>query len=246
MLSIKDLHFAYSEKPILQGVDFSVSRGEIVALIGVSGSGKTTLFRLIAGLISPSRGEIEIDACPADKRKERITYMRQEDRLLPWRTVLRNLQLSQELGQRRDASLEEKMDLLKRVGLKGYEKRYPHELSGGMRQRVTLARALSLHNRPLMLLDEPFASLDVIVREQLYSLLKEIREQDQKTIVMVTHDFRDAMTLADRILILAEGKIVATHSVNTQSPDTLIQSIRETLSHLSLSEDLSRISGRES
>ena len=114
---------------------------------------------------------------------------------------------------KRASILKEAADLLKKIGLEGTEHLYPKELSGGMRQRVALARAL-LQNRPLMLLDEPFASLDVIVREQLYILLREIRSLYNKTIVMVTHDFRDAMALADRILVLAHGKIVSSYSLS--------------------------------
>jgi NitT/TauT family transport system ATP-binding protein len=228
MLSIKELSFAYGDRPILDGVSFSVDGGEIVALIGVSGSGKTTLFRLITGLIPPSEGDIEIDGRTGSQSKERVTYMRQEDLLLPWRTVLGNLMLCSELGKEVQRPSEGAKYLLKRVGLEGYEGAYPQELSGGMRQRVALARSL-LHNRPLMLLDEPFASLDVILREHLYDLLKDIRKKDCKTIVMVTHDFRDAIALADRILILSKGKIVGSFCVHTYPRDALIDRVREIL-----------------
>ncbi len=228
MLEIEHLHFAYDKKPILNGVSFSVSKGEIIVLIGISGSGKTTLFRLITGLIEPKQGTIH---CPVQK----TTYMRQEDLLLPWRTVLGNLLLFTELGKKphkKGHALQNKaLSLLKQVGLEGYAERYPHELSGGMRQRVALARAL-LQNRPLMLLDEPFASLDVLIREQLYALMREIRISYQKTIVMVTHDFRDALALADRILLLSDGKItddmMITPKMRTDplAADQLIQHIR--------------------
>lgn len=236
MLEIETLHFAYGEKPILNGVSFSVSDGEIIALIGVSGSGKTTLFRLITGLMEPTHGRILIAGSPARQEGRRLTtYMRQEDLLLPWRTVIGNLLLFTELGKKKDqpkeSLVEEAHTLLKRVGLEGCAETYPVALSGGMRQRVSLARAL-LQNRPLMLLDEPFASLDVIIREQLYRLMREIRDQYKKTIVMVTHDFRDAMALADRILVLSEGIIAANCEVtpemkgNPQIADRLIQHIR--------------------
>lgn len=237
MLRIKDLHFAYDAKTILDGVTFSAAAGEIIALIGISGSGKTTLFRLITGLVPPSCGEIEIGGCATPERTQMATYMRQEDLLLPWRTVMGNLLLFSELGKKeaRGSTLkEEATQLLQRVGLEGFEEAYPRALSGGMRQRVALARAL-LQNRPLMLLDEPFASLDVILREQLYALLREIRDQYQKTIVMVTHDFRDAVALADRILVLARGKIAGTYVMDPASraqsacAEKLIQQIRDDL-----------------
>lgn len=237
MLHIQDLHFAYGDKTILDGVTFWANPGEIIALIGVSGSGKTTLFRLIAGLISATKGEVRVDGCSTLERIQMTTFMRQEDLLLPWRTVMGNLMLFSELGKKtfQNSTLVEQASLvLRAMGLGGYEDVYPQTLSGGMRQRVSLARAL-LQNRPLMLLDEPFASLDVILREQLYALLRSIRDQYQKTIVMVTHDFRDAVALADRILILGNGKIVATHSLDPairsdpMCSEKLIQQIREEL-----------------
>jgi NitT/TauT family transport system ATP-binding protein len=238
MLKVEDIHFSYGEKGILRGVTFSAQEGEIIALIGTSGSGKTTLFRLITGLLAPLTGTILIGGRLLPEGAMLATYMRQEDLLLPWRTVMGNLLLFSELGKqkRRDAHfLTEASLLLKRVGLESCGKLYPRELSGGMRQRVALARAL-LQNRPLMLLDEPFASLDVIMREQLYVLLREIRDQFKKTIVMVTHDFRDALALADRILVLAQGKIAGSY-VKTRFNQTerLMQQIRSDLTTLKVS-----------
>ncbi len=236
MLEVDSLCFAYGKKPLLDEISFSVSEGEIIALIGISGSGKTTLFRLITGLMKPDSGEIRIAGKPVQQSELLTTYMRQEDMLLPWRTVLSNLLLFTELGKNKvPPNLNKAHMLLKRIGLEGSAENYPDALSGGMRQRVALARAL-LQNRPLMLLDEPFASLDVILREQLYALMREIRTQYNKTIVMVTHDFRDAMALADRILVLSGGVIAANCTVTPEmkadphTSDQLIQHIRELLS----------------
>jgi NitT/TauT family transport system ATP-binding protein len=234
MLRIEDIHFSYGEKKILQGVTLSATKGEIIALIGVSGSGKTTLFRVITGLIPPLQGKIAINGKSLPEGALLTTYMKQDDLLLPWRTVMGNLLLFSELGKQRAKKapfLQEATSLLKKMGLENTEGLYPRELSGGMRQRVALARTL-LQNRPLMLLDEPFASLDVIMREQLYSLLREIRDHYQKTILMVTHDFRDALALADRILVLANGKISGTYLLDPQNKlhsETLIQQIRNQL-----------------
>ena len=237
MLQVDDIHFAYGEQSILDGISFSVAEGEIIALIGISGSGKTTLFRLITGLLSPSQGEILIKEQSAIKGMQLTTYMRQEDLLLPWRTVFDNLLLVSELGKKKAHPIslrKEAHALLEKVGLERNIDDFPKELSGGMRQRVSLARAL-LQNRPLMLLDEPFASLDVIFREQLYVLLREIRDQYTKTIVMVTHDFRDAMSLADRILVLANGKIADSFQITPEvrsdaaASEALIQQIRKHL-----------------
>ncbi len=230
LLTLDNVHFSYEDKTILDGVSFSVKKGEIIALIGISGSGKTTLFRLINGFLSPQKGTIQC-AC------EHVTCMRQEDFLLPWRTVLENLLLFAELGKKSTvtaALIQQAYYLLQRVGLAGYAEAFPQELSGGMKQRVSLARAL-LQGHPLLLLDEPFASLDVIFREQLYKLLREIRDQYQKTIVMVTHDFRDAISLADRLLVLSHGTIVSSYQLSPEMRhdyercEALIQEVRSSL-----------------
>lgn len=237
MLCIDQVHFSYGSRWILRGISFAINPGEIIALIGISGSGKTTLFRLITGLISPCQGKIVIDNKPISEKMEAITYMRQEDLLLPWRTVIDNLLLFSELGKTKINNISLKTEaytLLARMGLENTHQLFPKELSGGMRQRVSLARAL-LQKRPLLLLDEPFASLDVIFREQLYALLREIRDLDSKTMMMVTHDFRDALALADRILVLSEGKIADNFIVtpeirsNAAASEQLIQKIRARL-----------------
>lgn len=203
MLKVNNISFSYSSSPILKQLSFMLEKGEIASLIGSSGSGKTTLFKLLAGILKPDEGSIEIDegGLPA--------YMTQQDLLLPWRTVIRNMTLLAELGTRPESSLEqhdEAAALLAEMGLAGYEHYFPDELSGGMRQRVSLARAL-MQKRPLLLLDEPFASLDVSLREQMYQLLRTIQEKRKTTILLVTHDFRDAATLSNQIFFLDNGEI---------------------------------------
>jgi len=221
MLTIKDLHFRY-HKPILKGLSLSVAKGEIVALIGCSGSGKTTLFRLITGLLQPTQGSVILTDGPP-------TYMQQEDLLLPWRTVAANLLLLQELGPNPSPISQEQLHhMLALVGLEGYEHLFPDQLSGGQRHRVSLARAL-LQNRPLVLLDEPFGSLDVVIREQLYALLLDIRHRLHKTMIFVTHDFRDAVELADRILVLKEGCLAVELSVHDLPSDQIYRQIRQLL-----------------
>ncbi|MCB1180973.1 MAG: ABC transporter ATP-binding protein [Chlamydiia bacterium] len=210
MLTLDKIDFAYGNHKILDSLSLRIKKGEIVSLIGLSGSGKTTLFRLITGLLQPQKGTILIDGLPLPEGAKYITYMRQEDLLLPWRTVSKNLLLFNELGSKPLASISNQLidTLLTSVGLNGYGNHYPHELSGGQRQRVALSRAL-LQNRPLFLLDEPFGSLDVVIREQLYSLIKKIQDQKKTTILLVTHDFRDAIALSDRLLVLYDKKIAA-------------------------------------
>lgn len=194
MLTIEDLFFSYGDRPTIDGLSLHLPRNSITTIIGGSGSGKTTLFKLIAGLLTPHKGKITLTGP--------LSYMMQEDLLLPWRTTLENIALPKELGRGfKEHDVADK--LCNDVGLSDFKDCYPHELSGGMRQRVALARAL-LQKRPLLLLDEPFGALDVALREQMYSLLLEI---PNKTLLLITHDFRDALTLSDTIYLLSEGKL---------------------------------------
>lgn len=183
----------------------ALERGEIVAILGPSGAGKTTLFKLISGLLEPEAGTITIDG--ATDRRDLISYLMQEDLLLSWRSALDNVLLAAELG--RNAAKPDTaraLELVNEVGLNGYEHARPSELSGGMRQRVALARAL-LQDKPILLLDEPFGALDVARRQQMYELVRKIHDKHSKTTLLITHDFRDALILADRILLLADGTI---------------------------------------
>ena len=245
VISLQNIYFSYGNKKILNGITFSVPPGEILALIGVSGSGKTTLFKLISGLIEQDSGEV---IC---SKKEATTYMQQEDLLLPWRNLIDNILLFSELGHRHSKGFfkERAVALLKRVGLEHAADLYPEQLSGGMKQRATLARAL-LQDRPLLLLDEPFGSLDLLIREELYKLLLEIRTQYNKTMILVTHDFRDALSIADRILILQKGKIKESFKIDGNERENplfcnkLCQQIKSSLSgtpsSYSLNEDEQR------
>jgi NitT/TauT family transport system ATP-binding protein len=209
MLEVNHLSFSYASHPILRDVNLVLKNEEIGTLIGISGSGKTTLFKLLTGMISPLKGTISIAGQGTPVGYHHVAYMTQDDLLLPWRTVLDNLTLIAELGKK-PIALEtlrsEARILLQEIGLGGLEASYPEQLSGGMRQRVSLARALLL-KRPLLLLDEPFGSLDIGLREHMYALLRRLQSQRGTTMLMVTHDFRDAMSLSDRIFLLDEGCI---------------------------------------
>jgi ABC-type nitrate/sulfonate/bicarbonate transport system ATPase subunit len=208
-LLIEQVSFAYQDQSILNHLSLSLATGEIGTLIGASGSGKSTLFKLMTGLLSPQSGYLQIQGLPYPKGCQSIAYMMQQDLLLPWRTILSNLLLVSELGPSHFSSpflKEEAKELLEEMGLKGCDQAYPDELSGGMRQRVSLARAI-LQRRPVLLLDEPFGALDVGVREQLYRLIRQIQQKQALTILMVTHDFRDALSLSDRIFLLKQGRI---------------------------------------
>lgn len=207
-LLLKNVSFSYFDKKILKNFSLNLKSGEIGTLLGASGSGKTTLLKLLTGLIPLQQGTIEISDVSASDRYQIISYMMQQDMLLPWRTVIENVYLIKELGRNpaQEDVKEEAQLLLESVGLGSYASYYPEEISGGMRQRVSLARAL-MQKRPILLLDEPFGALDAGYREQMYALLRKINERDGTTILMITHDFRDAISLSDRIFFLNNGEI---------------------------------------
>lgn len=223
MLSLNQIEFHYSKKKVLADLSFSLKEGEIGTLIGSSGSGKTTIFKILSGLLPPQKGIIRIKNEEILHPNRHIACMMQEDLLLPWRTVLDNLLLPSELGSYHDSKnelLKDAKELLNEMNLSECINMYPDELSVGMRQRVSLTRAL-LQNKPILLLDEPFASLDVALREQMYHLLKRIQKKKQQTILMVSHDFRDAITLSDHVFFLNDGKIEKTWKIPkevTQDP----------------------------
>lgn len=201
-LQLSKLSFGYGERLLFNQLDFSMEKGETVSIIGPSGMGKTTLFRLVSGLASPTSGEI-LHQGKKTVNASFVTYMTQEDLLLPWRTVEDNISLLCELkGEAPGALLD---IILSEVGLASFRKFYPKQLSGGMRQRVSLGRAL-LQKRPLLLLDEPFSSLDFETKEQLFELIKTVRESHALSLLLITHDFRDALALSDRIVLLSEGR----------------------------------------
>jgi sulfonate transport system ATP-binding protein len=188
---------------VLRNVDLEAAAGEFVAVLGASGCGKSTLLRLVAGLDTPTSGQIRIGAKMVTDCDPRCAVVFQEPRLLPWKTVAQNVAL----GARGVPNAEPPSAMLARVGLTGTERAWPHQLSGGMAQRVALARA-SVRKPAVLLLDEPFASLDAFTRLQMGDLLRETIRDRSRTVLLVTHDVDEALRLADRIVLLA-GKPAA-------------------------------------
>ena len=191
----------------LQGVDLDIAAGEFVALVGPSGCGKTTLLKIMAGLVAGYSGSVTLAGHPVRKPSPEAAMVFQEPTLLPWRTVEQNILLPAEFGGERDAHVDRARELMKTVGLAGFENRYPRELSGGMRQRAGICRAL-LRDPQLLLMDEPFGALDAMTREFLNVELQRIwlgpgdAHAPRKTVVFVTHSIPEAVFLADRVVIL--------------------------------------------
>ena len=189
--------------PVLHGIDLHLRPGEFVAVLGASGCGKSTLLRLIAGLDTPTSGEITIGGRTVADCDPRCAMVFQEPRLLPWRTVAQNVAL----GARGVPDAQRPEAMLERVGLAGSERAWPHQLSGGMAQRVGLARAF-VRKPAVLLLDEPFAALDAFTRLQMGDLLREVCRDRSRTVLLVTHDVDEALRLADRVVLLG-GKPAA-------------------------------------
>jgi NitT/TauT family transport system ATP-binding protein len=187
----------------LDGVSLAVRRQEFVAVVGPSGSGKTTLLRLLAGLLEPTAGEVLFEGERLRRPRRRIGMVFQQANLMPWRTVLANIALPLELqGEGRESAALRAHPLVDLVGLSGFEGSYPRDLSGGMAQRVAIARAL-IHQPDILLLDEPFGSLDALTRERMATELLRIWSARTTTVVMVTHSIPEAILLADRVLALS-------------------------------------------
>lgn len=188
----------------LQGISFTIESGEFVCMVGPSGGGKSTLLRIIAGLLKPTSGTIELDGEPVTEPSPRIGIVFQNINLMPWRTVLDNIALPLELiGAEKKSREAVAQDLIDLVDLAGFEHHYPHQLSGGMQQRAAIARTLA-HDPEILLLDEPFGALDAITREHLNRELLRIQRLKEQTIFMVTHAINEAVFLSNRVLVLSQ------------------------------------------
>jgi sulfonate transport system ATP-binding protein len=205
----------FGERTVLDGIALDVRPGEFLAIVGRSGCGKSTLLRLLAGLEKPSNGELSLDGAARAQRQDDVRIMFQEARLLPWRTVLQNVQLGLASG---DAPARAR-EALAQVGLAERADEWPAVLSGGQRQRVALARAL-VHRPRLLLLDEPLGALDALTRIEMQRLIESVWREHRFTAVLVTHDVAEAVALADRVLLVEEGRIALDEPVPLARPRT--------------------------
>ncbi len=182
-----------------------VGEGEFVSLVGPTGCGKSTLLNVAAGLLQPSSGAVTVFGDRLAGINSRAGYMFQTDALMPWRNTIENVIAGLEFrGMTREEAFNPGNDWLKRVGLVGFEKRYPHQLSGGMRKRVALAQMLIL-NPQILLMDEPFSALDIQTRQLMENELLELWSYDRKSVVFITHDLEEAISLSDRVVVLSAG-----------------------------------------
>ncbi|MGW6459666.1 ABC transporter ATP-binding protein [Streptomyces sp. NPDC055078] len=223
-IRVRGVHREYTSRKdttvALRDVTATIPHGQFVSLLGPSGCGKSTLLRLIAGLEPPSAGTVEIGNVPVTGPHPDLGMVFQEDLLMPWRTVLDNVLLQSDVRRAdRTAMRERAHSLLRQVGLDGFESRYPRELSGGMRQRVGICRAI-LHDPALLLMDEPFAALDAMTRDQMAVDLAAMAGQRDATVVFVTHSISEAVFLSDRILVMSArpGRVVADMEVDLPRP----------------------------
>jgi NitT/TauT family transport system ATP-binding protein len=207
LLEVNNLGVTFTdEKGSLQAINdisFSVEREQFICVVGPSGSGKSTLIRVLAGLLSPTSGEVFLDGSLITRPRQGVGIVFQKANLMPWRTVVRNIMLPLEiLGIPVKEAQIRARELVELVGLAGFEDWLPHDLSGGMLQRIAIARSL-IHDPELLLLDEPFGALDALTREKMGTELLRIWRARKKTVIMITHDISEAVFLADRVLAIS-------------------------------------------
>ena len=230
LVSIENVDMRYGDTLAVAGLEMAVEKGEFAAVVGPSGCGKSTLMKLVTGLHIPQTGVVRVAGAPVVKPISIVGMAFQNPTMLPWRTTLDNILLPLEIVERHRHRLRaNKKDyvaqaeaLLETVGLKGFGEKFPWQLSGGMQQRANLCRAL-IHQPELLMLDEPFGVLDAFTREELWCVIRDLHAAQGVTIMLVTHDLREAVFLADRVFVLSArpGKVIAEHRIGFARPRDL-------------------------
>lgn len=221
MVSVDNVTMSFGDFTAVRDVNIEVADGEFVAIVGPTGCGKSTILNAVAGLLNPTKGGIRIDDTPVNGVQESVGYLFQQDALLPWKTAFQNVELglrfrgvdTQEREQRANAWLA-------KVGLKGFEHRYPHQLSGGQRKRVQMAQALIVEPK-VMLMDEPFSALDIHTRHLMQNELLRLWQEDRRAVILITHDLEEAIALGDRVVVLSSGpssRVVESFQVDLERP----------------------------
>ena len=202
-LEVKNISKSFDGKPVLKDVSIELNRGELVCLLGVSGGGKTTLFNVISGLLSPDNGQVLLDGEDITNQSGHISYMLQKDLLLPYRTIEDNAALPLLLkGEKKKDARKKVSPLFEQFGLEGTQKKYPSQLSGGMRQRVALLRTY-MFSKDVALLDEPFSALDTLTKSAMHKWYLDVMEKIQLSTLFITHDIDEAILISDRIYLLS-------------------------------------------
>ena len=224
LLRISGLSVGFGGPPIIEGIDLGVGTGEFFSLVGPSGSGKTSILRVVTGLLEPLRGAVELGVALRD-----IGFLFQDDALLPWRTARQNVALGLRIRDVPPADADARADhWLATLGLAGYGDRFPAQLSGGQRKRVAIAQVLALRPR-LLLMDEPFAALDAIVRTRITQELLDWVERERLTVLLVTHDLEEAISASDTVAVLGHGPraaMRARHAVDIPRPRDVLEARR--------------------
>jgi NitT/TauT family transport system ATP-binding protein len=225
LIEIRGVKHAYTTAhgplPVLDGLDLSVPQGEFCAVVGPSGCGKSTLTRLVAGLMRPDEGEVILQGEPVKSPRKTVGMAFQNPVMLEWRTILQNVILPLEIvapSMPKAKRVERAMELLDLVGLTGFENKRPSELSGGMRQRASLCRAL-VHKPEVLIMDEPFGALDAFTREDLWQTMRDLRAQEPFTAVLITHDLRESVFLGDQVVVLSGRPARTQYTLNVDLPD---------------------------
>ena len=233
-LAVANLGKRFGDLAVLHDISVDIARGEFISIVGPSGCGKTTFLRIIGGLETGATGEVRLDGRRIEKPGPDRGFVFQQDNLMPWRTILSNAEIGPEIGGYRNVEQRKRsMRLLKLVGLGGFENYYPRQLSGGMRQRVNLARALAV-DPEILLMDEPFSALDSQTREIMQTELLRIWEEGRKTVLFVTHQIDEAVFLSDRVFVFARrpGRIREIVDIDLPRPRPL--SIKRTPAFVAL------------
>lgn len=203
-LRVESIKKNFNNTSVIEDVSFYVKENEFVSLLGPSGSGKSTIFNIISGLLKPDSGKIIINQDDYTGKTGHVSYMYQKDLLLPWKKIIDNAAMPLILkGEKKDAAREKVFKYFKNFGLEGFEEKYPHQLSGGMKQRAALLRTY-MFSEDIMLLDEPFGALDAITRSKMHFWLLDVIKKLNSTVLFITHDIEEAIFLSDRIYILSD------------------------------------------
>ena len=219
-LEIKNISKSFDGQPVLQDISIELNKGELVCLLGVSGGGKTTLFNVISGLLKPDQGQVFLDGNDITNQPGHISYMLQKDLLLPYRTIEDNVALPLLLkGMKKKEARLQASKMFDQFGLEGTQKKYPAQLSGGMRQRAALLRTY-MFSQDVALLDEPFSALDTLTKSSIHKWYLDVMEKIQLSTLFITHDIDEAILLSDRIYLLSgsPGKITGEIVIKEPKP----------------------------